>query len=61
LKLLRKFAKSRKRKKVNLKDLLACPECHGALDEETNYFICNNCRIRYSRIPLPDFNKGEKF
>lgn len=61
LKLLRKYVKSRKRKKVNLNSLLACPECHSDLAEEENYFTCSKCRVRYSSKPLPDFNKGEKF
>lgn len=61
LKLLRKYAKSKKRRKVNLNDLLACPECHNDLTEEENYFTCSKCKVKYSRKPLLDFNKGEKF
>jgi hypothetical protein len=61
LKLLRKFSKAKKSRKVNLKNILACPECHNDLVEEENYFTCSKCRVRYSRKPLPDFNKGEKF
>jgi hypothetical protein len=61
LKLLRKYAKSKKRRKVNLNALLACPECHGDLGEVENFYICSKCRDRYKRSPLPDFNTGEKF
>ncbi len=61
LKLLRKFKKSMKKRKVNLTDILACPECHNCLVEDDSHFICNACRLKYSKIPLPDFNKGEKF
>ncbi|MBK9099383.1 MAG: methyltransferase domain-containing protein [bacterium] len=61
LKLLRKYAKSKKRRKVNLSALLACPECHSDLAEDENYFTCSKCRVRYSRTPIPDFNESEKF
>jgi hypothetical protein len=61
LKLLRKYVRSKKRRKINLNALLACPECHSDLVVEENYFTCSNCRVRYSRQPLPDFNKGERF
>jgi len=61
LKLLRKFKKSMKKRKVNLKDILACPECHDSLAEDDNHFICNTCSLKYLKKPLPDFNTGIKF
>ena len=59
LKYLRKFIKLRKRKNFNLMDILACPECHGKLTVKENYLICENCRVKFSNNPLPDFNNGE--
>ena len=50
-----------KKRKVNLADILACPECHNSLVEDDNHFICNACRLKYPKKPLPDFNTGEKF
>lgn len=61
LKLLRKYAKSKKRRKLNLNDLLACPECHSSLEVRENFFICLKCAVRYKRKPIPDFNQGESF
>lgn len=61
LKLFRKYTRSRKRRKVNLNDLLACPECHSSLEVRENFFICLKCAVRYKRTPLPDFNQGESF
>lgn len=61
LKMLRKYAKSKKRRKLNLNDLLACPECHSSLEVRENFFICLKCAVRYKRKPIPDFNQGESF
>lgn len=56
---LRKYYKWRKKKNFTLIDILACPECHSELKENSNYFICEKCKLKYSKKPLPDFNKGE--
>lgn len=56
---LRKFYKWRKSRKFNLLDILACPECHGDLKENNNSFVCERCKLKYLKNPLPDFNKGE--
>jgi len=58
---LRKFYNRRKKRTFNLLDILACPECHGCLTENDNYFVCERCKLKYSKIPLPDFNGGQTF
>ena len=57
LKLLRKIYKLRKNTKVNLSSILVCPECHNKLSENEVEFICNKCKIKFSKIPIPDFTK----
>lgn len=47
----------RRKRPVDLNQLLVCPECHGDLGIDENYYRCPACASRYSRHPLPDFNK----
>lgn len=56
LSLLRKYYRLRKRQPVDLLSLLVCPECHGVLDKGTSEFLCAQCNLAYSRLPIPDFN-----
>src|SRR6476660_5233296 len=46
--------------------ILICPNCRDLLDEETDYYICNNCNRNYTTkdnyvdfIPDIDFYAGE--
>lgn len=34
----------------DLLEILACPQCHGALDyrESENRFLCHTCRLSYA-------------
>lgn len=61
LKLFRKYYSKRKKNKVDLTAILVCPECRNTLTIREKYFICLNCSVRYKKIPIPDFNKGEPF
>ena len=56
LKYLRKIYKWRKKRKFNLIDILACLECHCELKEDKEEFICESCKIKFSKKPIPDFN-----
>lgn len=47
----------RRKRTVDLNQLLVCPECHGSLVLDENYYRCPACVSRYSRHPIPDFNK----
>lgn len=50
-------------------DILACPSCHGIVQEDVGYFVCQSCGYRYpirEGIPvmlveeaLPPVGKGE--
>lgn len=57
LSLLRTWYKLRKQRKVELEDLLVCPECHSSLEIDTQWLTCGGCRLRYPRKPQPDFNR----
>ncbi len=52
---LRRWYRARKQK-VDIDQLLACPECHGDLQFDTDYYRCAVCATRYPRRPIPDFN-----
>jgi len=47
----------RQKRAADLNQLLVCPECHGNLVLDENYYRCPACVSRYSRHPIPDFNK----
>ncbi|HDN58719.1 MAG: Trm112 family protein [Candidatus Neomarinimicrobiota bacterium] len=49
-----------------LLEILACPKCKGDLiyDEENQWLICENCRLRYpikDDIPIMIIEEAEKF
>ena len=52
---LRRWYRSRKRK-VDINRLLVCPECHGDLRFDPDYYYCAVCAVRYQRRPIPNFN-----
>lgn len=52
---LRHWYRVRKRK-INIEQMLICPECHGDLQTNADYYRCAACSARYSRHPFPDFN-----
>lgn len=56
LSLLRKYYKLRKRKSLNLNEILCCPDCHKNLAEEHNEFVCQECQRSFPSVPVPDFN-----
>jgi len=49
------FRRSRRLKDFQLKDILACPECHGELREEGENLTCIACSRAYPLSPVPDF------
>jgi SAM-dependent methyltransferase len=58
LSLLRKYHKARKKRKVKLFEVLACPECHSDLGQVGQDLICQACKMAYPSFPVPDFNSG---
>ncbi|MBU2623836.1 MAG: methyltransferase domain-containing protein [Proteobacteria bacterium] len=44
-----------KKRKVDLDRMLVCPECHGGLKVDPDYYCCPECGTRYSRRSIPDF------
>ncbi len=58
LSLLRKYYKLRKRRALNLSEILCCPDCHESLVEERSEFVCTECQMSYPSVPVPDFNHG---
>lgn len=52
---VRRWYKLRKRK-VDLAQLLACPDCHGQLLAD-DLLTCVQCQTSYPRDPVPDFNR----
>ena len=58
LKILRKIYKIRKKSKTNLSSFLVCPECHNFLNEKNDDFICEYCKVKFSKKPIPDFTKS---
>lgn len=54
--LIRKFYVHRKRRRqVDLNDLLVCPDCHADLHQEKGRYICVSCDNAYRATPVPDF------
>lgn len=51
---IRKWYRARKRR-VDLDQMLVCPECHGGLRSDPDTYRCLGCRINYTRRPIPDF------
>jgi SAM-dependent methyltransferase len=60
LSLLRGWYKLRKHRTFKLEDLLVCPECHNTLEDSAQWLACSKCRVRYPRLPHPDFNRPAK-
>jgi SAM-dependent methyltransferase len=58
LSLLRKYYKFRKRRALNLNEILCCPDCHKSLVQEPSAFVCTECQMSYPRVPVPDFNNS---
>jgi SAM-dependent methyltransferase len=58
LSILRRWHRMTKRRTVNLRGLLVCPECRGELLFERDAVACPNCNLSYPSSPLPDFNRG---
>jgi SAM-dependent methyltransferase len=54
---LRKWHRLRKRRGVNLVELLVCPECRNSLSIQKELASCNNCQVFYPIHPVPDFNR----
>lgn len=54
---LRKLYRLKKRKAVDLLELLVCPECHESLTISDNLGSCGQCQTSYSLLPVPDFNR----
>lgn len=61
LSVLRRWYRLRKRRPVNLMELLVCPECHGPLASDSDWLHCPACAIRYPKRPFPDFNRPVPF
>jgi len=55
--LLRLYYRFRKKKVINLEELLVCPECYGALSNDKDFLSCFECRVRYPKKPVRDFNR----
>lgn len=49
------FWRARRLKNFRLEDILACPECHGALDKAGTALECRACARIYPMTPVPDF------
>lgn len=60
LNMLKWIYKKRKTNKVNILDLIVCPECHGELTQDEEYLSCMSCRLSYSKQPVIDFNNPIK-
>jgi len=58
---LRKWQRIRKRKTVNVLDLLVCPQCHGSLTIVDDLASCSVCQLSYPVSPVPDFNRPVSF
>ena len=58
---LRKWQRIRKRKTVNVLDLLVCPQCHGSLTIVDDLASCSACQVSYPVSPVPDFNRPVSF
>jgi len=58
---LRRWHRFKKRKVVDLIDLLVCPECHGSLLIRDQLGSCEKCQVCYRVRPLPDFNRPVSF
>ena len=56
---LRKWYKAKKKREVNLLDLIVCPNCHGNLDNQENAVVCSKCMVSFSQTPILDFNNGQ--
>ena len=54
---IRKWHRLTKRKLTNLSELLVCPECHGSLAITAEVASCDECRVSYQLLPVPDFNR----
>ena len=52
---LRKYYRWRRRKPIEWLDILACPECKGALSCTEDFFVCPPCRRIYRAKPHPNF------
>ncbi len=35
----------------DLNDILACPKCHNDIERKDNYYVCDNCRLKF---PIED-------
>ncbi len=57
LAVLRKWNRLRK-KRVDLAELLVCPECHGLLSQRDDVADCEQCQVSYPVHPVPDFNRA---
>ncbi len=57
MKLVRRYYKMKKKRKINLLDILACPQCLGEFINEKDFLICLNCKIKFQKSPIPDFNR----
>jgi hypothetical protein len=49
------FWRARRLKDFRLEDILACPECHGALKKSADMLTCEACSSSYPVSPVPDF------
>lgn len=57
LSLLRRWHKFKKRKKaLDLLEILACPECRKPLTARQYTLLCNRCEMEFPAKPFPDFN-----
>ncbi|MBI4681150.1 MAG: methyltransferase domain-containing protein [Nitrospirae bacterium] len=56
LSMLRWWYQIRKKRKIDLIEFLACPDCHGELAYNTEFLFCSSCEVYYSTQPLVDFN-----
>lgn len=56
------YRRSKRLKNFNLLTILACPECHGELDESKESLCCAKCRTAYSYCNgIPDFTTAVPF
>ncbi|WOE74801.1 methyltransferase domain-containing protein [Alterisphingorhabdus coralli] len=44
------------RKRFDLDSILACPECKSDVKRENDIYTCTGCGLKYSAVPIPDFN-----
>lgn len=58
---IRKWHRLTKRKITDLSELLVCPECYGSLAISDDAASCNECRVFYPLLPVPDFNRPVSF